>query len=177
MESGAIGFIGMVLTARVEGHNREMSCGTGQRYPGKGGVNMKRVHYGFWGLVLVLVCSLGITGSAAGSGPKNVNCEGEIQWEVVPDARVTQFDCSLGKHGGEPALIFKVGIENASTTAKRFRINIFLEDLDKGAGHLVPRKGKPPVLEPGKSETVKIPFIKLDRKSNKMLVVVKTISN
>lgn len=138
---------------------------------------MKYVHFRFWGFVLVFVCSLGIAGYAAGSAPKSVNCEGEIQWEVVPDARVTQFDCAVGKHGGEPALIFTVGIENASATAKRFRINIFLEDLDKGAGHLVPRKGKPPVLEPGKSKTVKIPFIKLDRKSKKMLVVVKTISN
>ena len=138
---------------------------------------MKYVHYGLWGVVLVLLCSLGIAGNAAGSGPKNVNCEAEIQGEVVPDARVTQFDCALGKHGGEPALIFMVGIENAAATAKRFRINIFLEDLDKGAGHLVPRKGKPPVLESGKGETVKIPFIKLDRKSKKMLVVIKTISN
>lgn len=138
---------------------------------------MKYVHYGFWGMVFVLVFILGIAGNAAGSGPKNVNCDAEIQWEIVPDARVTKFECSLGKHGGEPALIFQVGIENASATAKRFRINIFLEDLDKGAGHLVPRKGKPPVLEPGKGKTVKIPFIKLDRKSKKMLVVIKTISN
>ncbi len=138
---------------------------------------MKHVHYGFWGVVLVLMCSLGIVGSAEGSGPKSVNCDGDIQWEVVPDAKVTQFDCAVGKHGGEPALIFTVGIENASAAAKRFRINIFLEDLDKGAGHLVPRKGKPPVIEPGKSATVKIPFIKLDRKSKKMLVVVKTISD
>jgi hypothetical protein len=48
--------------------------------------------------------------------------------------------------------------------------------MDKAAGHLVPRKGKPPVLEPGKSASVKIPFIGTDQESKKILVVVKTIS-
>jgi hypothetical protein len=48
--------------------------------------------------------------------------------------------------------------------------------MDKAAGHLVPRKGKPPVLQPGKGATVKIPFIGTDKESKQILVVVKTIS-
>jgi hypothetical protein len=48
--------------------------------------------------------------------------------------------------------------------------------MDKANGHLVPRTGKPPVLEPGKGETVKIPFIGTDKPSKKILVVVNTIS-
>jgi hypothetical protein len=48
--------------------------------------------------------------------------------------------------------------------------------MDKAAGHLVPRKGNPPVLEPGKGETVKIPFIGTGQESKKILVIVKTIS-
>jgi hypothetical protein len=48
--------------------------------------------------------------------------------------------------------------------------------MDKAAGHLVPRKGKPPVLQPGQSAVVKIPFIGTDKESKKILVIVKTIS-
>ena len=65
---------------------------------------------------------------------------------------------------------------NPTDKPLRYRINIFLEDMDKAAGHLVPRKGKPPVLEPGKSASVKIPFIGTDKESKKILVIVKTIS-
>jgi hypothetical protein len=48
--------------------------------------------------------------------------------------------------------------------------------MDRASGHLVPRKGKPPVLEPGKSASVKIPFIGTEQESKKILVIVKTIS-
>jgi hypothetical protein len=67
-------------------------------------------------------------------------------------------------------------LTNASDTPLRFRVNIFLEDMDKAAGHLVPRKGKPPVVEPGQTASVKIPFIKTETLSDKVLVVVKTMS-
>ena len=92
-------------------------------------------------------------------------------------AKLTQFDCIVGIHGGQPSLIFTVGVENTTANPLRYRINIFLEDMDKAAGHLVPRNGKPPVLEPGKSETVKIPFIGTGKESKQILVVVKTISS
>jgi len=52
---------------------------------------------------------------------------------------------------------------------------IFLDDMDKANGHLVPRTGKPPVIEPGKGQTVKIPFMGTDKFSKKILVVVRTI--
>jgi hypothetical protein len=48
--------------------------------------------------------------------------------------------------------------------------------LDKAAGHYVPRKGKPPVVNPGKTETVKIPFIGTDKMAKKVLVKVTTMS-
>jgi hypothetical protein len=113
----------------------------------------------------------------AGEGaPEKTNCDAKISWEVVKEAKLTQFDCALGTHGGQPALIFNVGLMNPTDKPLRYRINIFLEDMDKAAGHLVPRKGKPPVLEPGKSASVKIPFIGTDKESKKILVIVKTIS-
>jgi len=130
-------------------------------------------------LVLCLVGAFSLEGWAGGGAPEKTNCGAEITWEVVKEAKLTQFDCVVGEHGGQPALIFTVGLENPTNKPLRYRINIFLEDMDKGAGHLVPRKrkGKPPVIDPGKSETVKIPFIGTDKESQKILVVVKTISS
>ena len=127
-------------------------------------------------LILGLMGMFWQVGWAGEGAPEKTNCDAKISWEVVKEAKLTQFDCALGTHGGQPALIFNVGLENTSDTALRYRINIFLEDMDKAAGHLVPRKGKPPVLEPGKSASVKIPFIGTDKESKKILVIVKTIS-
>jgi hypothetical protein len=127
-------------------------------------------------LVVCLIAAFWLVGCAGKGAPEQTNCDAKISWEVVKEAKLTQFDCALGTHGGQPALIFNVGLENTSDTALRYRINIFLEDMDKAAGHLVPRKGKPPVLEPGKSASVKIPFIGTDKESKKILVIVKTIS-
>jgi hypothetical protein len=48
--------------------------------------------------------------------------------------------------------------------------------MNKAAGHYVPRKGKPPVVNPGKTETVKIPFIGTDQMPKKVSVMVTTMS-
>ena len=125
-------------------------------------------------LGLCLVAAFLSAGCGGKGAPQNVNCPGKIKWEVAPEAMLTQFDCELGKHGGQPALIFKVEVVNATDKPQRFRVNIFLEDMDKGAGHMVPRKGKPPVLGPGNPGAVKIPFIGVDKESKKILVMVKT---
>ena len=127
-------------------------------------------------LVICLIASTGSVGCAGRGAPEKVNCDAKIKWDITKEAKLTQFDCALGTHGGQTSLIFNVGLENISETALRYRINIFLEDMDKAAGHLVPRKGKPPVLEPGASANVKIPFIGTDKESKKILVIVKTIS-
>ena len=127
-------------------------------------------------LILLLMGTFWQVGWAGEGAPEKTNCDAEIAWEVVKEAKLTQFDCALGESGGQPALIFTVGLENASDKPQRYRINIFLEDMEKAFGHLVPRKGSPPALEPGKSETVKIPFIGTDKESKKIFVIVKTVS-
>ncbi|MGD9289874.1 MAG: hypothetical protein PVG74_19810 [Desulfobacterales bacterium] len=124
-----------------------------------------------WMLVLG---ALGWTGQGA---PEKTNCNADIAWEVVKEAKLTQFDCAMGQDGGQPALIFSVGLMNPTDKPLRYRINIFLEDMDKAAGHLVPRKGKPPAVAPGEAATVKIPFIGTEKESKKILVIVKTISS
>jgi hypothetical protein len=139
---------------------------------------MKRLKKVFL-MSFLVVCVIGtfwLVGHAGQSSPEKTNCDAKISWEVVKEAKITQFDCALGTYGGQPSLIFDVGLENTSDTALRYRINIFLEDMDKAAGHLVPRKGEPPVLVPDKSASVKIPFIGTDKESKKILVIVKTVS-
>ena len=107
-------------------------------------------------LILGLMGMFFQVGWAAEGAPEKVNCDAEIAWDVVKEAKLTQFDCALGESGGQPALIFTVGLENASDKSQRYRINIFLEDMDKGFGHLVPRKAvrrcwKPERAQPSKS--------------------------
>jgi hypothetical protein len=130
-------------------------------------------------LAVLVIGTLGLAGCAgmtSKGAPETVNCDAKISWDIVKEAKLTQVDCALGTHGGQTSLIFDVGIENPTETPLRYRINIFLEDMDRASGHLVPRKGKPPVLEPGKSASVKIPFIGTEQESKKILVIVKTIS-
>jgi hypothetical protein len=139
---------------------------------------MKLIKIASMGAVLVLgvAVGFGLIGCAGKGAPEKANCDAKITWQVAKEAKLTQFDCIVGIHGGQPSLMFTVGLENAADKPYRYRINIFLEDMDKAAGHLVPRKGKPPVLQPGKGATVKIPFIGTDKESKQILVVVKTIS-
>jgi hypothetical protein len=127
--------------------------------------------------ILVLFIALGfwLTGCAGKGAPEKTNCDASIKWEVVDKAKVTQFDCALGKHEGYPSLIFTVGLENPTEKPLRYRLIIFLDDMDKANGYLVPRTGKPPVIEPGKGQTVKIPFMGTDKFSKKILVIVRTI--
>ena len=127
-------------------------------------------------LVLLLMGMFWQMAWAGEGAPEKTNCNAEIAWDVVKEAKLTQFDCALGEHGGQPALVFTVGLMNPTDKPLRYRINVFLEDMDKAAGHLVPRKGKPPQIAPGEAATVKIPFIGTDKESKKILVVVKTIS-
>jgi len=128
-------------------------------------------------LILLLMGTFWQVGWAGEGAPEKTNCDAETAWDVVKEAELTQFDCALGEHGGQPALIFTVGLMNPTDKPLRYRVNIFLEDMDKAAGHLVPRKGKPPQIAPGEAATVKIPFIGTDKESKKILVVVNTISN
>jgi hypothetical protein len=108
---------------------------------------------------------------------KAVTCDAaRIDWDVAPEAELTEFACSMGKQGMDPALIFTAALKNVGDRPLRFRINIFLMDMDKANGHLVPRKGNPPVVAPGATEKVKIPFIKTATMPKKVLVRVAPMS-
>jgi hypothetical protein len=136
---------------------------------------MKRLKKAIPILILCLALGVWFAGCAGKGAPEKTNCDASIKWEVTDMVKLTQFDCAVDKHGGEPSLIFTVGLQNPTDKPLRYRLNIWLEDMGKAAGHYVPRKGKPPVVAPGKTETVKIPFIKTDTMSKDILVVVTTM--
>ena len=60
-------------------------------------------------LVLGLAGTFLLAGCAGKGAPEKTNCDAKITWEVVKEAKITQFDCALGEEGGQPALIFTVG--------------------------------------------------------------------
>ena len=104
---------------------------------------------------------------------KAVDCEtSRIEWEVAPEAEITSFACAMGKQGTDPALIYTIALKNVTDQPLRYRLNIFLLDMDKAAGHLVPRKGNPPQVAQGETETVKIPFIKTTSMPGRIHVLV-----
>jgi len=105
-----------------------------------------------------------------------VACPVDIAWNVVPQADITSFSCTVTEFKKKPAVVFKVGIKNISDKAQRFRVQIFLLKEGKAVGGLVPRKGKPPVLKPGQEKVVTYPVIKATQLPKKLEVIVKTIS-
>ena len=112
---------------------------------------------------------------AGGSKAEKVSCAGDIEWDICKTAEITSFACELGTFKKKPALVYTVAVTNTDAAPHRYRLNIFLLDQDKAAGFLVPRKGKPPVVKPGETVTVKIPFFKAAKTSKNMLVVLNTI--
>ena len=126
-------------------------------------------------LILCLAMGIWLAGCAGKGAPEKTNCDANIKWDVTDEVKLTQFDCALGKHDNQPALIFTVGLLNPTDKPLRYRLNIWLDDMDKALGHYVPRKGKPPVVPPGKTETVKIPFMKTEKLSKDIFVEVRTM--
>lgn len=119
------------------------------------------------------------TGCATAPPPnvKAVNCETpKIEWEVAAEVEIVSFECAMGKIDMDPALMFAVALKNVTAQPLRYRINIFLLDSDKGAGHLVPRTGKPPRVAPGATAKVTIPFIKTTDMPGKIHVRVVPMS-
>jgi len=125
----------------------------------------------------VLLVWTGYASAAPPSNVKSVNCAAaQIDWDVAAEAEIVEFGCDMGKSAGEDSLIFSVVLKNTSQSPSRFRLQIWLLDMDKAAGSLVPAKGKPPVVAPGATETVKIPFMKTTTMARKVQVRVVPMS-
>ncbi|MEA3240887.1 MAG: hypothetical protein U9P37_04850 [Pseudomonadota bacterium] len=126
-------------------------------------------------ITVMLFACVSVLSYAATSNPAKVDCKAAIEWQIDEQAEITSFACEVGTFKKKTALIFTVAIKNTSKQAQRYRLNIFLLDQDKAAGHLIPRKGKPPVVKSGETATVKVPFFNADTASKDLLVVLKTI--
>ena len=127
-------------------------------------------------VVMIILSGALLWSCASNRKPAEVNCTGAVEWQICADAEITSFACELGQFKKKEALVYTVAVKNSSDKPHRYRLNIFLLDQDKAAGHLVPRKGKPPVVKPGEIVTVKIPFFKATKTSEKMLVILKALS-
>ena len=143
---------------------------------------MNRQSFKGLGALMLAIAAIALVAGGCASYPvpknvQNVQCATKkIQWEVAPEAEISNFNCELGNQGMDPALIVTMDLKNISNKPQRYKVQVFLEDMDKAYGHLVPRKGKPPVVAPGAVEAVKIPFIKTEAMSTHILVMVKTMS-
>ena len=131
-------------------------------------------------LILLMSLTFLFAGCVTAMNPKPANvlevgcASGSMDWDVAPEAEIQSFDCSLGVHEGEDSLIYAVAVKNVSDQPHRFRLTIFLEDMDKGVAYYVPVKGKPPVVPPGETQKVTIPFMKTTRFAKQLSVAVKT---
>jgi len=128
-------------------------------------------------LMLMAFLFFSVGCATKGKPPVEAKCPTGIEWHVAPQAQITRFECAMGTHEKEIALIFKVGIKNVTDKPLQYVLNIFLEDMHEGSGSLIPVEGNPPDLEPGKVETVTVPFIKTAEMPRKVMVVVKTIQD
>ncbi|MFH1487534.1 MAG: hypothetical protein ABII06_01400 [Pseudomonadota bacterium] len=128
-------------------------------------------------LALCVAWAFLLTGCATTGKHVEGTCKANIEWDIAPEAEVTQFDCKMTEIKKKPALIFTAAVKNVTEKPMRYRVNVFLLDMDKAMGHLVPALGKPPVVPPGKTVSVNIPFLQTDRASQKIMVRVKTLSD
>ena len=55
-------------------------------------------------LILCLVGTFWLMAWAGEGAPEKINCDADITWEVAAEAKLTQFDCAVGEHGGRHPL-------------------------------------------------------------------------
>lgn len=131
-------------------------------------------------LGLVSFIILGLVLGCAGmmykpSGP--VDCNTKITWDVAKEADITFLKCYTKAYKGwkKSVVHFEVGVKNKSDKPQRFRLQFILPEEGVASGGLLPRKGKPPVLAPGK-EAKGIYPVNSVTVPKKVTVVVKTLS-
>jgi len=111
---------------------------------------MKKLEPGFGNLGM-RICLVAIVAFAlaAGCATLGKSKSQTLSYDVCPAAEITKVGYFMKTYKGAPRLHFEVGIKNVSKEPKRFRLNILLPE-GAAAGGFYPRKGKPPVIEPGK---------------------------
>jgi hypothetical protein len=126
--------------------------------------------------VVLVGATLVLAGGVSPALSAPYSCEGakKIEAEVSPDAELLAVGCSYKEYKNKNSLHFDVKIRNTSAQAQRYRVNIFL-DNGKAVGGLIPRKGKPPVLQPGEEASFTYPVQGMEDVADEVTVLVKTL--
>jgi len=99
------------------------------------------------GVLILFIGSIILASCATTSGKAKTGAA--ITYDVCSSAKITSVSYFIKKYKGAPRLHIKIGIKNISKEPKRFRVKIFLSE-GPSSGGFYPRKGKPPVIKPGK---------------------------
>ena len=86
-------------------------------------------------------------------GTKNEGTALSINFDVTPKAQVTKVSCYIKELNKKPSLHVNLAVKNVSEKAQRFNVKLHLKDSGQNVGGYLPRKGKkgkPPLMEPGK---------------------------
>ncbi|MBN2033976.1 MAG: hypothetical protein JW836_11920 [Deltaproteobacteria bacterium] len=129
---------------------------------------------------LVGIISLGLFVGCATykpSGPVNVP-SGKIIYEVVKEADIESLTARLAKYAGwqnREVWHFDIALKNPTDKPQRYRVRVLLPDQGVSGGGLLPLKGTPPALAPGKEVKATYP-VNYDKPLTNVLVVVETVS-
>ena len=99
----------------------------------------------FW--VAVVLCLSSGAGVTAYAAEEMIDCAGQIDKEICPEAQLVSLACFFKKWEGINTLHFKVSLKNVSDKLQRYRVNIFM-DNGKAVGGLIPRKTKKGLVKP-----------------------------
>ena len=115
-----------------------------------------------------------LIGLVMGFSTTAVAAEPTVVYDVCPEAKITKFEYPIDKKckiAKQPCVTFVMTLMNVSDKPLRFDARIVMPKEGKGVGGFIPRKGKkdkatgkskPPVVDPGKSVTVKYPALQFE---------------
>ncbi len=103
-----------------------------------------------------------------------VNCPTKIFWDITKAAYVTGFSCNVKPYKGKEMLQYTISFKNVASEPYRFRV-LIIDPAGKSVGGLIPRKGKPPVLKPGKEAKFTYPVPAHTTVPEQIEVIVKEI--
>ena len=86
-------------------------------------------------ITVMLFACMSTLSYATTPNPAKISCPATIEWQITEQAEITSFACEVGTFKKKTALIYTVSIKNTAEQAQRYRLNIFLLDQNKAAGH------------------------------------------
>jgi hypothetical protein len=85
-----------------------------------------------------------------------------IEYHVAPSAKITKVSYYFENFREQNTIVFEVAVKNISSTPKRFRVKVFIDD-GPSAAYFYPLAGNPPVLKPGETHIQPLPMVFFDK--------------